>query len=144
VTHQPRWPVVAGALLGVACAAVGVASLVHEAHDTHPLVTATWVVGLALAHDLLLVPVVLVVGTVVHRVVPGRTLVVGGLIVSGVLGLVAWPLVRGYGRSAGNPSILPRDYGHGLVVALAATWAAVLALHVLRRLRRGPQPSSGS
>jgi hypothetical protein len=97
-------------------------------------------VGLALAHDLVLAPVVLLVGAGVRRVVPAgaRPLVAGGLLVSGVLGLVAWPLVRGYGRSAGNPSVLPRDYGRGLLVALAATWAVVLVLHLVRRLTTRP------
>lgn len=139
MTDQPRWPVVTGAAVGAAIASVGVVSLLQESHDTHPAVVVRWVVGLAVVHDLVLVPFVLAVGTAVHRFVPAttRAVVAGGLLVSGVLVLVAWPLVRGYGRSAGNPSILPRDYGTGLAVALATTWAvaAVLAFLVRRRHR---------
>ena len=137
MSEQPRWPIAVGVVLGAACAAVGVRSLLQEAHDTHPIVTVKWVVGLALAHDLVLVPVVLLVGVAVRRLGPDRdrSLVAGGLLVSGVLALVAWPLVRGYGGSAGNPSILPRDYGRGLLVALATTWAVVLVLHFVRRIR---------
>jgi hypothetical protein len=144
MSEPPRWPIVTGAVVGAGFAAVGVASLLQESHDTHPLVTARWVVGLALAHDLVLVPLVLLVGVAVRRFVPdrSRSLVAGGLLVSGALVLVAWPLVRGYGRSAGNPSILPRDYGRGLLVALASTWALVLVLHLVRRIR--PRPGGPS
>ena len=144
MSDPPRWPIVTGAVVGAGFAAVGVASLLQESHDTHPFVTARWVVGLALAHDLVLVPLVLVVGAAVRRWSPAtaRPFVAGGLIVSGALALVAWPLVRGYGRSAGNPSILPRDYGRGLLVALAVTWVLVLVLHLIRRIR--PRPGGPS
>jgi hypothetical protein len=100
-------------------------------------VVARWVVGLALAHDLVLAPLVLGVGAAVRRGVPGRArpFVTGGLVASGALVLVAWPAVRGYGRLAGNPSILPRDYGTGLAVAVGATWllVGVAALAASRR-----------
>ena len=97
MSEQPRWPIAVGVVLGAACAAVGVRSLLQEAHDAPPIVTVKWVVGLALAHDLVLVPVVLLVGVAVRRLGPDRdrSLVTGGLLVSGVLALVAWPLVRG-------------------------------------------------
>jgi hypothetical protein len=135
---EPRWPVVGGAVVGIGLASVGVVSLLQEPHDTHPMVTVRWIVGLALAHDLVLVPLVLAVGACVHRLPrSSRGWIAGGLLVSGALALVAWPEVRGYGRAPGNPSILPRNYGRGLVVTLVATWAvtAMLALLVHRRNR---------
>ena len=141
MNRPPRWPVVTGAVVGVALMAVGVSSLLQESHDTHPFVTARWVVGLALAHDLVLAPLVVLVGAALRRWVPlgARAFLAGGLVVSGALTLIAWPLVRGYGRSAGNPSILPRDYGRGLLVALVATWVvtALLALRARTRTSGG-------
>ena len=138
--REPRWPVAVGLVVGVAMGAVGVQALL----DTHPGTTLRWVVGLALAHDLVLVPVVLVVGVAVRRVVPARArpAVVIGLVTSGVLGLFAWPFVRGYGRQAHHPSLLPRNYGRGLLVAWAVTWLVVGAggLVAARRSPRGPSP----
>jgi hypothetical protein len=133
-----RWPVVAGAVVGFAFAAVGVRSLLAESHDTHPVVVVRWLVGLALVHDLVLVPLVLVVGVAVHRWAPARVWVSAALLVSGSLALVAWPFVRGYGRQAGNPSILPRNYGHGLAVYLGTVWVVTVVLALSSRRRRLP------
>ncbi len=105
---------------------------------------ATWLVGGALAHDLLLVPVVLLVGRAL-RVVPGsvRTPVQGALLVGAVLTLVAVPFLGRFGVKPGNPSHLPRDYTAGLLVALAVVVAttAVSALG-LSWWRRRPAGSS--
>jgi uncharacterized membrane protein YgdD (TMEM256/DUF423 family) len=130
----PRWPVVTGVLVGAAFGAVGVVSLLNEAHDTHPAVVVRWVVGLAVVHDLLLVPVVLLVGAAVHRWAR-RAWLAGALLVSGPVVLVTWPLVRGYGRQAGNPSILPRNYAQGLAVVLVVTWLGALTVGLVLRWR---------
>jgi uncharacterized membrane protein YgdD (TMEM256/DUF423 family) len=122
----PRWPVVTGVLVGAAFGAVGLLSLLNESHDTHPAVVVRWVVGLAVVHDLVLVPIVLLVGLAVHRWAR-RAWLAGALLVSGSVVLVAWPLVRGYGRQAGNPSVLPRNYAQGLVLVLAVIWLGALA-----------------
>jgi hypothetical protein len=141
--RTPRWPVIGGAIVGLAFAAVGVTSLLQASHDSHPVATATWVAGLAVAHDLLLVPVVLVVGACVARWsrTPIRGWLGAGLLISGTVSLVAWPLVWGYGRSAGNPSILPRNYGAGLVIVLLLVWAAILVLGLLACRRRPIDPN---
>lgn len=141
-----RWPVVAGAMVGIAFGIVGLRSLVIAGDDARPAATLTWVVGLAIAHDLLLVPVVLVIGVAVKRLSPAamRAWIGGGLLVSGAVSLVAWPLVRGYGRAAGNPSLLPRDYGTGLVTTLAIVWVATLACGMINRRRRRRASTAGS
>lgn len=140
--RSPRWPIVTGAAVGAVLFAVGVRSLLQAARDTHPTAAAAWVVGLAVAHDLLLVPFTLVVGVAVKRLMPGsmRPWLGAGLLISGALSLVAWPLVRGYGRSAGNPSILPRNYGAGLAGTLIVVWTGILVFGVLLRRRRPSQP----
>ena len=137
MSDQPRWPIVAGAVVGGALGADGVVSLLAQSRDTHPIVVVRWVVGLAVAHDLLLVPFVLVIGVAVRRFPPValRPFLAGGLLVSGAVTLVAWPFVRGYGRRADNPSILPRNYAHGLALTLVAVWltTALVALVAWRR-----------
>jgi hypothetical protein len=122
-SHTGQW---IGLALGAPLAAVGVMALLDHADATHPVRAAAWIVGAALVHDLLLVPVVLVAGAVVTRAGGrSRPWISAGLVVSGPIALFAWPFVRGYGRLANNPSILPRNYGRGLAVTLLAVWLLV-------------------
>lgn len=136
--QAPRWPVVTGVGVGAAFAAFGVFTLITAADDTNPPAAVRWLLALVVLHDLVLVPFVLLVSTAVRRLLPRRLSrrVNGAMLVSGAVGLVAWPLVRGYGRSPGNPSILPRDYGTGLLVTLALIWGTTVLLVLLDRQRR--------
>ena len=60
----------------------------------------------------------------------------GGLIVSGALVAISIPVVRGSGRLANNPSLLPSEhYGSRLLAVLAVVWA-ITALAALRRPSR--------
>jgi hypothetical protein len=139
----PRGPVVdettsrrgllIGLVLGVPIVAFGVRGVLVDAVDTHPGELTRWLVGAALVNDLLLVPLVLVVGAVGRLLTPPRAwpAVRAGLLVSGVLCLVSWPFLRGWGRDPTNPSLLARDYGLGLLVAQAVVWL-VVALIVMR------------
>jgi hypothetical protein len=105
---------------------------------THPFELARWIVGLAVLHDLVLVPVVLAVGAGLRRVVPARAWapVRAALLATAVLSAVAWPFVRGYGRNGSVPSLLPRDYGAGLAAAVAVVWLVTALWIVLRAERR--------
>jgi len=137
--EHPIWPVVLGALAGIALAGFGVHTLFAHSGATHPMTVARWVIGLAIAHDLVLVPIVLAVGAAVRRWTPRRVqpVLAGVLVVSGVLVLEAWPVLRGYGRAGDNPSILPRNYAVGLTVAVATVWIAGIVIVAVRaRWRR--------
>jgi hypothetical protein len=57
---------------------------------------------------------------------------------------VGWPLVRGFGDDPANPSLFPRNYGAGLLAALAVVWLAVAAAGLLTRRRRRLDPHVGS
>jgi hypothetical protein len=128
-----------GQLVGLAAsapfAAVGVGALLRNADATHPARAVAWIVGAAVAHDFVLAPVVFTLGALVRRAPLGRARVwvVTGLVVSGVVALWSWPFVRGYGRLANNPSVLPRNYGMGLAVTLVAVWTAVLVMTLVAR-----------
>lgn len=78
-----------------------------------------------MVHNLVLVPVVLAVGLAVRRFVPTpfRAVVQAGLLRSAIVILYALPLVLGLGSTGGNETILPRDYGGGLLVVVAVIWA---------------------
>jgi len=71
-------------------------------------------------------------------VTPGRAwpAVRGGAIVVGTLALVGWPYAAGYGASAGNPSLLPRDYVLGPLLAGAAIVAVTAVVAALSRRGR--------
>jgi hypothetical protein len=116
-----------GLALGVPVIGYGLRGAIVDAADTHPAELARWVIGPALVHDLLVVPVVIGVALVARRLTPPRAWppVRAGLAATGVLGLVGWPFVRGYGDDPTNPSVLPRDYGAGLAAAIGVVWLTV-------------------
>ena len=89
------------------------------------------------AHDAVLLPVTIAAGAFLGRFAPSwaRPNVRVAAIVSLAVGVVALPLVLGYGRAADSPSVLPLDYGRGLLLILVLTWAAVLVPAVLTRYR---------
>jgi hypothetical protein len=127
----------------------GLRGVLVDAASTRPGELGRWLVGGALVHDLVLVPLVLAVGWGVHRLVPAgptRRVLTWCLATSGVLALVAWPFVRGYGRQASNPSLLARDYARGLVTYIVVVWAVgafvLLAAAVRSRRASRAQPDA--
>jgi hypothetical protein len=131
------------AAVGWSVIAFGVGGVLANRVDTRPASLARFVVGGALVHDLVVAPLVVLVGLLVARALPGpgraRAAVQVAAILSGVAALFAYPLVRGYGRALGNPTSLPRNYGVGLAVVVGAVWLAALAVLVLAPARR-PRP----
>jgi hypothetical protein len=137
-TTTSRRGLVAGLALGVPVMAYAVRGVLVDAHLTHPAELARWIVGLAVLHDLVVVPLVLAVGAALRRRVPARAWapVRAALLATAVLAAVGWPFVRGYGRNPTVPSLLPRDYAAGLLAAIAVTWLFA-ALGIAVRRRRG-------
>ncbi|MPQ98531.1 hypothetical protein GB931_11500 [Modestobacter sp. I12A-02628] len=133
-------------LPGLAAVAYGTVGLLGAGGRVPLLPWATWFVGSALVHDLLIAPLWMAGGWLVARFAPraARPAVVTGALVSGVLVLVALPFVLGYGYEPTNPSFLPRGYGRNLLVLVAAVLAAsvVWAVVAVRRAPSSPEPSS--
>jgi len=133
----------AGLLVGWAVIAIGIRGLLvnEDARmGTNPPGWLVLMVQSNLAHDIVLVPAVLLVGVGVARFVPPavRAPVQGGLIATGVIVLFTFPFVRGYGIKPDNPTVLPQDYGRGLLLVLGAVWLVTAAITLGRlRLRRG-------
>ena len=101
-----------------------------------------WIVGLDLAHDLVLAPVVVGIGLLVVRYVPSRVraVVQAGLITSAFVLLVGLlPLVGTY--KGDNPTIQPIAYGPAVLIVLGIIWAAVGLVAVVRPSR--PAPARG-
>lgn len=98
----------------------------------------TWIVGADLFHDLLVAPLVLVVGWLLARFVPARWRgpVHVGVVTSACVLLVAALPLSGSAADAGNPTIQPLDYRMSTLTALALVWAAVASWALLASLRR--------
>lgn len=130
-----------GLALGVPIMAWGVRGLIGQRSRVEPLEWGRWIVGSALVHDALVIPAVVIVGTVLRRRVAAWAwpALRWALATSAIVAIVGWPFVRGYGRRASNPSLLPRDYGAGVLVALAVVWVVAAAMAALAwRRERAP------
>ncbi len=105
--------------------------------DLKPPGVLLFLAAVLVAHDGLLLPLTIGAGALLGRYAPGRTRpgVRTAAIVSLAVGVVALPLVLGYGRSPDNPSVLPLAYGRGLLLVLAMTWTTALTAMVLARSR---------
>jgi hypothetical protein len=112
--------------------------------DIKPFGVLIFLAGVLIAHDAVLLPVVIGVGAVAGRFLPGsaRTPVRVASVISLAVSVVALPLVLGYGRSADNPSSLPLAYGTGLVEVLGAVWGAALLAVVVRVRRDRHRPAA--
>lgn len=128
------------AALGWLLIAVGVAGVLGAGSAVPPLSFARWVLGLALLHDLVFAPLVLLTS----RAVPARwrALALRVAISTGCLVALAWPQLRGWGRAPANPSIQPRDYTQGLLLAVAAVLGVVAAVSAARRACRARRAAS--
>jgi len=118
----------------------GIRGALHHHIDTRPHQLVDFFIGGALVHDLLFAPLVLIVGVLVARLVPGRwrAPVQTAAIISGGLALFAWPEIRDYARVLHNPTSLPYNYTANVAILIAVVWAVVLgSAAIAGRLRRG-------
>ena len=118
----------------------GVRGALHHHVDTRPGQLVGFLLGGALAHDLVLSPVVLVTGVLLARAVRGRwrAPIQAALFISGTLVLFTYPELRGYGHALGNPTSLPHNYAANLAAVVAAvvivtTVAALVGVSASRR-----------
>lgn len=140
MTGEPRrGPVFwISAAAGWALIGWGGRGVLHHHVDTRPGQLARFLLAGALAHDLLLAPVVLLTGVVVARTATGRwrAPIQAALLISGTLTLFAYPLLRGYGHVLHNPTSLPHNYSANLLVVIAVVVAGTAAVALIRAGRR--------
>ena len=126
------------AAMGWVVIAVGLRGIFEHSLDTRPAQLARFVVGGALLHDLIVAPIVILVAVGLTRSVPSRARapITAALVVTGVVSLFSYPLVRAYGLAANNPTSLPHNYALNLTIVLGLVWAVTAGVLVVR-LRRG-------
>ena len=128
-----------GLVIGGAVMAFGIRGVFMNSRATDPAVLVQWVVGADLVHDLLIAPIAIGVGWAATRIVPlaARIPVQLGLVATGVVLIVGWAPLRGYGRATvpDNPSVQPLDYSTAILTVLVAVWVVVGAWITVRLVR---------
>ncbi|MFG2051495.1 hypothetical protein ACGFIW_29195 [Micromonospora sp. NPDC048935] len=128
-------------VFGAAAAAYGGWLLLPQLDTTLP-----WLLGGPVLHDLLVAPLVGLVGLALGRLVPDRrrlAWLTAGLLASATLLLIAVPLLWRPPTAPPNPGLPDRDYPLGLTVGLAAVWAVIVLVLVVATVvgRRGANRS---
>ncbi len=123
-----------GIALGSPLVIMGVKDMADRASETHPIELVRWIVSGALVHDLVVVPVVLLVGFFLNKLIPSSVypLVRWATITTAILVVFSWPFIAGYGRNPRVPSLLARNYAHGLGFYVAGVWITTGALIAIR------------
>jgi hypothetical protein len=128
--------------------ATGVLAMVWGAWLLWPQLTAgtpeavsvvVWIFAWPVLHDALLAPAVAALAIALAAAAPPRwrTPVGAGLVISGVLVLVALPALLRPSAGPPNPGLGDRDYSLGLAAALGLVWLLVLAAGLRGRRRPG-------
>lgn len=123
--------------LGLLLLAYGCWRIFQFSAATQPEQLGIWLVAALVLHDGILSWFVVGIGWLLARFVPGRArgYLQGGLITTGLVGLVAAPLIYRRGKSQPGQALLERDYLANLLI-IAACIAAVTATPYLVRVRR--------
>lgn len=134
----------------------GLAGLLRQAPVTRPGAWAGWLLAILVAHDLLLVPAVLLVGRLLGGALGGIAgrrpwpALRAALVIAGIVLLATMPGLVGAGRSTDptNPTLLPNDYPRSLALVIALILGAAGAragIAVSRSRRRSrPRPSQSA
>ena len=115
-----------------ALVAVGVLTMAYAGYGivtdpaADPVGILVFLLAVLVGHDAVWMPVLLVAGALLTRVVPHRhrPVVRAAMLSAAAITLVALPLVLGFGRRPDNPSALPLPYGRNLTLVLLALAAA--------------------
>ena len=131
-SNRPFW---IGVALGAPIILLGARGILANAGDTEPTELARFIGGSAIVHDAVVLPFVLAVGWVGHRLLPtwlwrpARW----ALMTTAIVLVVSRPFVARWGYNDRNPTALSRNYGQGVAVALLVVWAATLVWAALER-----------
>ncbi len=112
----------------------GIHSALHNSKDADPFALLVHVVTFDLGHDVVLAPVVLIVGWLSAKLVPKIACgpVRAALATSAMFIVFSVPLIRRWGRRPTNSSTLPLAYGRNLTIVVGIVWAVAVVVIVQR------------
>jgi hypothetical protein len=124
-------------VVGVAMMTYGIWRIFDNAGATQPLHLGEWLVGALILHDGVLSFVVVAIGWLVARAIPGRAraYVQGGLITAGLVTAVAAVEIYRRGRSAPGQSLLEQNYSANLALLLLLIALGTAACYAMRAVR---------
>jgi hypothetical protein len=122
--------------LGVLVGMYGGWLVLSRGHDLLNLVL--WLAGGVVLHDGVLALVVLAIGTVAVRMLPGsaRAPAVVGLVVLGSVTLLAVPVLGRFSARSDNPTLLDRNYTVGWLVLAGLVLVGVVTASLVGSRRR--------
>jgi hypothetical protein len=125
------------AAAGLAIGAYGVLRLLTQIPPGSLVALALWLAAALVLHDGVLAPAVVGTGWALRRLVPdrGRRYLQAGLIVAGLITVIAAPMIALRGSQPAVKALLLQNYAANLVVLLAGL-AGVLLLAYAVQVRR--------
>ncbi len=128
-------------VVGWALVAVALVGVFDELRGAESGSWARWVLGAALVHDLIVLPLVLVVGWALSRLtpLPWRVPLRTALVMAAVVSLTVFPVTRRWGARSDNPSILPLPAAQNLALVVAALLTCALVAGAVTTWRGAPQ-----
>jgi hypothetical protein len=119
-----------GLVIGLAVLAFGVVGLLGATSASSVQTIVKWVIAADLINDLAIAPAVCVAGLLLARYVPARwrAPIRSAAIASGCVLVVAYPLLRAFGRHhvPDNQSVLPLDYPAAVATLLGVIWVVAI------------------
>lgn len=130
-------------LIGGALLLYGALWIIHGLPTSLLLVLGGWLVAVVVIHLGVLSPIVLGVGALLHRVPDrGRAFLQGGLIVAGIVTVIAVPLMLRQFSQPPVKAMLLQDYRLNLLVLLVIIAVATSTAYAVRVARDRAVPSS--
>ena len=128
---------------GIAVAVYGLGRLFTQIPVHSLTLLAVWLIVALAIHDGLLSPVVVAVGWMLRQWVPprGRRYLQAALIMSGIVAIVAVPMIYRADRQPPSKAILRQDFGQNLALLLAIIAVATLVMYAIQVARDRRDPS---
>jgi hypothetical protein len=129
----------AGVVIGWTAIGIGLFGVFDHPKSANAFKVFRLLVGLNIVNDAVVIPALLLLAFAVRRYAPRWVLLPAQVwfIMVGAVTVYAYPFVGGFGKAKVNPSILPHNYAHSLLIVLTCVTAfsALLALRSWRRAR---------
>lgn len=121
---------------GLLLAGLGVFRLLTVVEWPTLLQIGIWLVAAIILHDMIVAPSTIGVGWVLRRFVPvrARRYLQAGLIISGLVTVIALPMIYLRGSQPAVKALLLRDYGANLALIIGVI-AVIMVLLYVRRVR---------